>query len=79
MKQVVKWAAEGAVKCACCAQSILRRDRQTLLPGVCLYPAKRTAGREFKVAPRIIELLFVLDRNRGFCQGRFFTSLRDGD
>jgi len=32
MKQVVKWTAEGAVKCVC-AQSILRRRAYVSCPG----------------------------------------------
>ncbi len=35
------------------SQSILQRVGIRQLPGVCRYPAKRTAFREFKVAPRI--------------------------
>jgi len=40
MKQIVKWAAEGAVKWAL-DQSILQREGIRKLPGVCWYPAKR--------------------------------------
>ena len=36
-KQVVKWTAEGAVKCVF-AQSILQRDDIRQLSGICTYP-----------------------------------------
>ena len=39
MKQIVKWAAEGAVKWVL-DQSILQRVGIRKLPGVCWYPAK---------------------------------------
>ena len=52
--QIIKWTAEGAVKCVNFTQSILQRRGIRQLPGICWYPAKRTvSGREFKVAPRI--------------------------
>ena len=38
-----KWTAEGAVKCAKFAQSILQREGIRQLPGICWYPVRAQA------------------------------------
>jgi len=53
---------------------MLRRYGTRQLPGICWYPAKRTAlGLRIKVAPRIRR--FVLDRLARGLSGAFFFFL----
>ena len=69
MKQVVKWTAEGAAKCdyhkVFCDVAGRRH-----LPGICWYPAKRTAYavNQGGTADRKV---FVLDRSLDSVRGFF--------
>ena len=60
MKQVVKWTAEGAVKCGFHKVFCDVAGRR-YLPGICWYPAKRT-GHAVNQGGTADKFLFVLDR-----------------
>ena len=75
MKQVVKWTAEGAVKCeihrVCCDVAGRRQ-----LPGICWYPAKRT-GHAVNQGGTADSVFYSSLTDRSFWLGRFFAPLAE--
>ena len=78
-KQVVKWTAEGAVKCKVYIYRVFCNvwAYVSCRGYVCILLRARRF-REFKVAPRIVSYLLYMYTIRpwqklSFCQGRFFV------
>ncbi len=58
-----KWTAEGAVKCAKFAQSILQREGIRQLPGICWYPAESAVcnrlANQGGIADKLLKNCFI--------------------
>ena len=68
-KQVVKWTAEGAVKCEF-HRVFCDVGGRRHLPGICWYPAKCT-GHAVNQGGTADSVLFVLDRSIPSVKGFF--------
>ncbi len=75
MKQVVKWTAEGAVKCDF-HKVFCDAAGGRYLPGICWYPTKRT-GSTVNQGGTADNLYYSSLTDRSFCQGRFFAPLAE--